>query len=105
MKLLAKILDMVGGLDGIKKIGSGKKTYLTSASLILFSAGMMVYAFYQFSEKEIDINAFLTIATLCGGFVVSGAKDIFQRMATAKTEVQIKAVQKKLGETCPGDGK
>lgn len=93
MNFLLKLIDMIGGFNGIKKVFDGKKTYLTCAAMILGGAFWIVWTAYLFGQKQVDANAAYVQITVCAAAIGDAFKSIFARMAQAKHDALLKAVQ------------
>jgi hypothetical protein len=92
MEFLLKLVDMIGGFDGLKKAFDGKKTYLSCAATILGGLFWICWTLYLFSQKQVDANTAYVQITVCAAAVMSALKGIFQRMATAKHDQLLKTV-------------
>ena len=91
MNLILKLIDLIGGLDGIKKALDGKKTYISAAAGILLASGWCLFQIYLFSQKQIDANKLLEQLTGSWAIISVQATFVFQRMAQAKTIQAIKS--------------
>jgi hypothetical protein len=100
MDFLLKLVDMIGGFNGIKKVLDGKKTYLSCTAIILCGSGWIAFTLYLLGQKQIDANTAYVQITVCGAAIGDAAKSVFQRMATAKHDALLKiAVEAKAAET------
>ena len=93
MEFILKLVDMIGGFNGVRKMLDGKKTYLSCSAIILIGSGWIVYTLYLFGQKQIDANTAYVQITVCGAAIGDAVKSIFQRMATAKHDALVRAVQ------------
>jgi hypothetical protein len=90
MEFILKIIDMIGGLDGIKKKMDGKKTYFSAVAGILLAVGWSVFQIYQFSQKQIDANILWSHLAACWAIISVQGSFLFSRMGTAKLQQAIK---------------
>ena len=105
MEFLLKLVDMIGGFDGIKKTFDGKKTYLACAATILGGLFWICWTLYLFGQKKIDANTAYVQITVCWAALASAVKSIFQRMATAKHDRLLKiAIEAQAVQTQPPTG-
>lgn len=93
MEFILKLVDMIGGFDGLKKTFDGKKTYLTCAATILGGLFWITWTLYLFGQKQVDANTAYVQVTVCAAAVMSAFKGIFQRLAQAKHDALLKAIQ------------
>lgn len=93
MEFLLKLVDMIGGFNGIKKVFDGKKTYLTCAAMILGGTFWIVWTLYLFGQKQVDANTAYLQITVCAAAIGDAFKSVFSRMAQAKHDALLKAVQ------------
>lgn len=96
MDFLMKLVDMIGGFDGLKKVFDGKKTYLTCAATILGGLFWITWTLYLFGQKQVDANTAYVQVTVCAAAVMSAFKGLFQRMAQAKHDALLKTIQASL---------
>ena len=90
MDFLLKLVDMIGGFNGIKKAFDGKKTYLSCAGIILGGLFWIVWTLYLFGQKQVDANTAYIQITVCVAALSDAIKSVFQRMATAKHDRLLK---------------
>ena len=99
MNFLLKLVEMVGGFDGVKKMLDGKKTYVSCAAIILLGSGWIAYTLYLFGQKQVDANTAYLQITVCAAAVGDAVKSVFQRMATAKATQTQSAVSAQLAQS------
>lgn len=93
MDFLLKLVDMIGGFDGIKKAFDGKKTYLSCAGIILGGLFWIVWTMYLLGQKQVDANTAYVQITVCAAAIGDAVKSVFARMSTAKHDALLKVVQ------------
>jgi hypothetical protein len=93
MNFILKLIDMIGGFEGIRKVFDGKKTYLSCSAIVLGGTFWIVWTLYLFGQKQVDANTAYVQITVCAAAIGDAIKSIFARMATAKHDALLKAVQ------------
>ena len=106
MDFLLKLVDMIGGFNGLKKAFDGKKTYLSCAAIILGGLFWIAWTLYLFGQKQVDANTAYIQVTVCVAAIGDAAKSVFARMATAKHDRLLKiAIEAQAAQTAaPSQG-
>jgi hypothetical protein len=86
MDWMLRIFETIGGLEGIRKVFSGKKTYLTAVAGILAGFGYAVWRVYQWTDHQIDVGTLVNDLQVVLPLVWAAVLFIFNRMGTAKAE-------------------
>lgn len=105
MDFLLKLVDMIGGFNGLKKAFDGKKTYLSCSAIILGGMFWIVWTLYLFGQKQVDANTAYVQITVCAAAIGDAVKSVFARMATAKHDQLLKiAIEAQAVQTPPSAG-